>query len=241
MPALITYNNRLLSTAAPLEPMFDNGAYRAFSGGIEDINNIPLDKRNAGMMVSIEDGSRFFILKPSPWTQTDLDWIELSITAKINNSYNNEVYFIDQETPLGLIDGNNKIFTLNTTPSLYSDHVYLNGLLQDRGESLDYVINENQLIFTDAPPLDIKIRCSYRSSKTTNPYFIDQEQPIGEIDGINNIFTMIHSPIDNSDHIYLNGLLQDRGENDDYIIDGTQIIFAEPPLIDSNIKCSYRF
>ena len=50
------------------------GAFRAFSGGIADLNNLPQAQRKAGMFASIGDGSQLYKLKPHPWTYTDSYW-----------------------------------------------------------------------------------------------------------------------------------------------------------------------
>jgi hypothetical protein len=66
---------------------------------------------------------------------------------------------------------------------------------------------------------------------------IDKEIPEGNIDGDNVIFKLNFVPIENSEHIYLNVLLQD---NDDYQISGNTINFLTPPFNGSKIKCSYK-
>jgi hypothetical protein len=67
---------------------------------------------------------------------------------------------------------------------------------------------------------------------------VDKEKPNGIIDGINNNFILNNNPIPGSEHVYLNGLLQD--DEDDYQIEYNTIIFNEPPSIGMKIKCSYR-
>lgn len=66
---------------------------------------------------------------------------------------------------------------------------------------------------------------------------INKETPIGDIDGVNKIFFLSFLPINNTEHLYLNGILQD--DDGDYIIDGYEIEFIEAPSPDSKIKCSY--
>jgi hypothetical protein len=157
MPAIISYNNRLITSNPTTESILDAGAYRAFTGGISEINNIPVDRRKPGMLVSIENGTRFFVLNTAPWTQTDSDWTEIAIIAKTQ-----EIKFIDQEIPIGEIDNTNTIFQLTHEPLANSDHVYLNGLLQERGENSDYIIQEKKIIFSIPPFNGAKIKCSYR-------------------------------------------------------------------------------
>ena len=70
--------------------------------------------------------------------------------------------FIDKEVPSGFIDGYNTIFTLDYTPILNSEHIYLNGILQDEGSVEDYTITGNTIEFIVAPSISMKIKCSYR-------------------------------------------------------------------------------
>jgi len=74
----------------------------------------------------------------------------------------------------------------------------------------------------------------------TNSNFIDKEVPSGFIDGFNDTFTLSHLPVPGSEHVFLNGMLQDQ--EDDYAISGSSITFfvIPMPFPHSNIKCSYR-
>ena len=76
---------------------------------------------------------------------------------KVINYYKSNI--INKEIPQGILDGVNKDFTLSNDIVLDSEHVYLNGLLQDNGD--DYVINGSVITFDLAPLPDSKIRCSY--------------------------------------------------------------------------------
>lgn len=69
---------------------------------------------------------------------------------------------------------------------------------------------------------------------------IDKERVSGVIDGTNRFFTLKYKPIVDSEHIYLNGLLQQEGEEYDYIIYNDIIEFLLPPLQNMKIICSYR-
>ncbi len=78
--------------------------------------------------------------------------------------------FIDSETPAGLVNGSNSIFTLADTPSPASSlSVYRNGVLQKA--DLDYTLSGNGVTFA-APsvpqPGDVLL-CSYRLADASNP------------------------------------------------------------------------
>jgi hypothetical protein len=70
--------------------------------------------------------------------------------------------FVDKETPSGSINGSNTTFTLANTPTTGSEHVYLNGLLQESGAGNDYTISTNTITYLTAPISGDKIRVSYR-------------------------------------------------------------------------------
>ena len=70
---------------------------------------------------------------------------------------------------------------------------------------------------------------------------MERETPKGNVDGVNKIFYLKYIPELNSEHIYLNGLLQDSEIDEDYVVEGNLIIFKHPPKEKSRIKCSYRY
>ena len=69
---------------------------------------------------------------------------------------------------------------------------------------------------------------------------IDKEKPTGPIDGLNTNFQLQYEPFLGSEHVYLNGVLQENGYGLDYIIDGSTIVFFDPPIPGMRIVCSYR-
>ena len=68
---------------------------------------------------------------------------------------------------------------------------------------------------------------------------INKEMPSGAIDGVNKTFILSYEPLKNSEHLYLNGLLQDSDEDTDYMISGNRITFIDPPMEGSKLRCSY--
>ena len=120
---------------------------------INELNEIPEERRRAGMIVGINGGETYYKLKNIEWIGDITDWVELDFTKQIS---------IDKEIPVGVINSINKNFNLSFTPVLKSEHVYLNGLLQDVDE--DYTITGSTISFIDAPLVGMKIRCSYRTT-----------------------------------------------------------------------------
>lgn len=89
---------------------------------------------------------------------------ELGVGGVAGSSYPpnlKAIEFVNKETPAGLIDGLNRVFYLSKLPIEGTDHLYMNGVLQDSDPYCDYSINENIIIFAEAPPLGSKLKCSY--------------------------------------------------------------------------------
>jgi len=158
MPNIIVYDNKALSSSIPLESLIDLGTFKIVEN-ISQLNDIPQDKRKAGLIgiIPTDDGAEFYVLKNSPWTYLSSDWVELGISPKVN-----EIKYSDKEIPTGVLDGENCIFYLQYTPVEKSEHVFLNGVLQDVGLDSDYTILGNSIIFNNPPLGNFKIRCSYR-------------------------------------------------------------------------------
>jgi len=71
------------------------------------------------------------------------------------------------------------------------------------------------------------------------PTFVDRETPTGSTNGVNKVFTTVHTPSTNSLLVFLDGQLQD--ENDDYTFSGTTITFTNPPQENSKVRVNYRY
>ena len=70
--------------------------------------------------------------------------------------------FVDKEIPSGAINGSNVTFTLANTPTAGSEHVYLNGVLQESGSGNDYTITAAVITYLSAPLTGEKVRVTYR-------------------------------------------------------------------------------
>ena len=78
------------------------------------------------------------------------------------------------------------------------------------------------------------------SGGLTASNFIDKEVPAGAINGANVTFTLSNTAISGSEHVYLNGMLQESGSGNDYTITGAVITFLSAPLSGEKIRTSYR-
>lgn len=70
--------------------------------------------------------------------------------------------------------------------------------------------------------------------------FVDLETPSGAIDGTNAAYTLAFTPVSVSLHLYLNGMLQDSGADNDYTLSGTTITMADPLVVGDKLRASYR-
>ena len=78
--------------------------------------------------------------------------------------------FVNGETPAGLVNGSNAVFTLASIPSPPSSlALYRNGVLQK--ESVDYALTNNVITFAtlSTPQLNDILACSYRLADSSNP------------------------------------------------------------------------
>lgn len=138
-------------TYAVVDPLYGIDGFRNVDT-VQDMLEIPEERRRAGMIVGVNGGQNYYKLKDIEWNWDITDWSEVSF---------NNIIHIDKEIPTGLIDDNNTIFELSSEPILNSEHVYLNGLLQENGE--DYIMDGKSIVFSDSPMFGMRIRCSYRS------------------------------------------------------------------------------
>jgi hypothetical protein len=140
-------------TYAVIDPLYGIDGLRNVDT-IEDLNDIPEDRRRSGMIVGVSGGTIYYKLKDVEWVGLIDDWIEIDFT---------KITHVDKEIPMGLIDGENTTFELLYDPIPNSEHLYLNGLLQDSDEDGDYLIDGKFITFLIPPYPGMKLKCSYRT------------------------------------------------------------------------------
>lgn len=149
----------------------------------------------------------------------------------------------DHETPAGVQNGVNRVFTLLNPPSPASSLLlFRNGLLFN--PALNYSLSGNTItVGTNSVPgaadtLDV----SYRyGTNTTSINFVDAETPGGSVNGSNFTFTLANSPNPSSSlRLYRNGLTMKPGF--DYNLSGNTITFlpASTPQIADVLLAFYR-
>jgi hypothetical protein len=143
----------------------ENGLYQFNGSGVPLTRAIEADAWNefTGCTVSVYEGttfgdSRFFCPVNDGGI---LGTTAITFTQDVSNgltSFN----FVDKEVPIGLINGVNTSFTLANSPTSGTEHVYLNGILQESGAGNDYTISGNTITFLLVPLAGEKIRVTYR-------------------------------------------------------------------------------
>lgn len=151
--------NSINDTYPVIDPIYGIDGLRNVDT-INDMLSISYERRRAGMLVGVNGGDRFFKLKDKTWDGSINDWDEIQILLVGNKP--NETQYIDKEIPDGDVDGINKIFKLTNKPVTNSEHIFLNGVLQENGFDLDYILDGKNIIFFEPPYSGMRLICSYR-------------------------------------------------------------------------------
>jgi hypothetical protein len=168
--------------------------------------------------------------------------IQIDNLSSTSNALNSSKIFVNKETPSGNIDGINTTYTLTHTPTVGSDHLYLNGILIEDGASTDYLISGSTIIFSEPLLNGSKLLCTYYyADETPVKIFKDKEIPSGSINGTNTTFILQYLPVEGSEHLYLNGVLQESGAENDYTISDSTITFKEAPPTNMKLRCTYYY
>jgi Avian adenovirus fibre, N-terminal len=69
---------------------------------------------------------------------------------------------VTRETPTGTMNGVNATFTLANIPTLNTEEIFLNGLLQEPGAGNDYTISGGTITMLTAPQSTDRLRVNYR-------------------------------------------------------------------------------
>lgn len=229
---------------SPLAPKILDNRYGPYTSTTEANLAIDIAYRVVGLTVGVLSGTTSY--EGGRYTQSSQGIVEYWYLTGITDSDlveksayvpQGEPNFVDKEV-LSPVNGVNNVYILRYTPEVGSVDIFYNGLLQKEGEDEDYTISGRVVTFNQPPLEGSKLLASYRTYSEIN--FIDNETPSGVINGINTVFTLSTMPVAGSEHLYLNGMLQDSGMDYDYTITGTVIVFNIPPPIGSIILCSYR-
>lgn len=153
----------LKNQTAPAE----NGIYVFNGSGVALTRATDMDAWNEipGAVTIVEEGTTnadtwWYVTSNQGGTlgTTAITWVQVSTTSSGLSSAN----FVDKEIPSGSINGSNTTFTLANTPVAGSEHVFLNGILQESGAGNDYTISGATITMLTAPLTGEKLRVTYR-------------------------------------------------------------------------------
>lgn len=141
----------------------ENGIYIVAAGAWARAEDLDAWNEIPGALVAVEEGSTqadyiFLCTSNSGGTlgTTNITWQQINAAGLSSSN------FVDKETPSGSVNGSNTSFSLANTPVAGSEHLYLNGVLQESGAGNDYTISSNTITMATAPLSGEKIRVSYR-------------------------------------------------------------------------------
>ena len=69
--------------------------------------------------------------------------------------------------------------------------------------------------------------------------YVVREVPIGDVDGQNTVFELQNEPVEGTVMVFVNGILMDEGETNDYTISGRIITFTFAPQTGDKIRVTY--
>lgn len=167
---------------------------------------------------------QIFIGARRTWVYRENFWDVLDDNSSGNVTSTKNSVTVGPISPVGLVDGTNKEYSLNESPISGSLQVYYNGLLQKRGESYDYLDSNRKVEFFDPPYIGSNITVIYEK--------LSSIEIMGEVPTLDNChcegslpkYNLEYIPLEETIRLYLNGLLKKLGE--DYTINDNQISFT---------------
>lgn len=130
------------------------------------------------------------------------------------------------EEPSGVINGLNAVFVLAAVPVLGSVTVYKNGVRMNPGVGNDYTLSTDTITFAGGqiPQVGDIVLADYWV--TSSALFSFNEVPSGLVNGINVVYTLANTPVNNSLTVYKNGIRMFPGVGNDYVLSGNTITFT---------------
>jgi hypothetical protein len=115
-----------------------------------------------------------------------------------------------------------------------TESIYMNGQLLSND---DYNIIDKTVYFNFEISEGFSLICNY---STLTHIEIFNEIPLGEINGVNDKFTLFLTPVQNTESIYFNGVRLYEGNDKDYIIINNILQLFFIPSEKSSIKIDYH-
>ena len=222
----------------------DGGSFGGSSGFTFDKESTTLSVLNlSGSLTRLSDGSPYLVAGDNISISTGSSGqITISSTFSIVPQ---EIHTSWMETPVGDADGFNMIFDLAHAPNPKSSLMFfVNGVLQKQGASYDYLVEDNVVSLLVAPNngSNLSATYSYQLSASLGSQISWTETPDGEVDGMNTVFTIQHTPYPlDALMFYVNGILQIQGDNYDFLTSENVVILKVAPTAGSNLSATYPY
>ena len=161
-----------------------NGQKGIVSLAIEDIKNVTIKTDELNALAGIKGNAQEALDAKLDKTKIDVDGtlanaaddtvasskavkvyadaLKTDLQGQINDAVTKLEVHVDEEVPVGTIDGVNKIFAIANTPKAGSVKVYLNGIRLRSGAENDYVLEDKNITFVDAPQVNDSLFVDYR-------------------------------------------------------------------------------
>lgn len=129
---------------------------------------------------------------------------------------------------------NTNIAEFKKLPTRGTESIYMNGQLLSEH---DYDIIDKNIYFNFEIPEGFSLICNY---STLTHIEVFNEIPLGEINGVNDRFTLFSTPVQNTEAVYFNGVRLYEGNDKDYVIINNILQLFFIPGEKSSIKIDYH-
>lgn len=147
------------------------------------------------------------------------------------------------DSVVGDVDGINMVFELSNAPDPISSLMfYVNGVLQKQGYDEDYSLVGSTVGMTYSPGEGSSVTATYTYtvSSSAGASITWMETPIGATDGVNQAFTLAHTPVPSTALMFhYNGVLQRPGL--DYVLVGNVVTMNFVPDVNSKMIATYPY
>jgi hypothetical protein len=202
----------------------------------------------SGSLTALSDGSPYLVAGQNIAISTGSNG-QITISSTTDPSppppSPQNINIVWMETPSGDADGINMVFELASSPSPANSLMFfVNGVLQKQGDNYDYTLNDNVVALLNAPNngSNLTATYTYQPTPSAGDYVSWAETPAGDIDSVNVVFTLQHTPFPLSGLMfYVNGILQIQGENYDFLASDNIVILKTAPIVGSNLSATYPY
>lgn len=183
--------------------------------------------------------SRSYIWNGITWTALKKPYVDrkpdeynpnqgrMGLHKKMSVDILNEKLFIDYPVTTNIAE-------FKKSPTRGTESIYMNGQLLSAN---DYDIIDKNIYFSFEIPESFSLICNY---STLTHIEVFNEIPLGEINGVNDKFTLFSTPVQNTEAVYFNGVRLYEGNDKDYIIINNILQLFFIPNEKSSIKIDYH-